>query len=74
VLDAGAVWGSTYQQTRDGAADRSTDGIHTCPQGAARFTAWLLGELAKLFPGFTPAAPQSWTGAGWSADARFRGC
>jgi hypothetical protein len=38
VFDADAVWGSTYQRLKDGTADRSADGIHTCPQGAARFT------------------------------------
>ncbi|MFJ9908922.1 SGNH/GDSL hydrolase family protein [Streptomyces sp. NPDC101152] len=74
VLDAHAVWGSTYQQIKDGKADRSVDGIHTCPQGAARFTSWLLTELAKQFPGFTPAAPQSWANTGWSADKHFKGC
>jgi hypothetical protein len=68
------VWGSTYQQVKDGKADRSADGVHTCPQGAARFTSWLLAELAHLFPGFTPAAPRSWADTGWSADARFKGC
>jgi hypothetical protein len=74
LLDAGAVWGDTYQQVKDGKPDRSTDGIHTCPQGAARFTHWLLAELAKLFPGFTPAAAQSWANTGWSADTHFKGC
>lgn len=74
VLDAGTVWGSTYQQVKDGKADRSADGIHTCPQGAARFTSWLLAELAKLFPGFTPAPAQSWANTGWSADNHFKGC
>jgi hypothetical protein len=74
VLDASAAWGSTYQQTRDGEADRSADGIHTCPQGAARFTNWLLGALAKMFPGFTPASPQAWANTGWSADKHFQGC
>lgn len=74
VLDADAVWGNTYQQTRDGTADRSSDGIHTCPQGAARFTNWLLGALAKMFPGFTPASPQTWANTGWSADRHFQGC
>ena len=74
VLDAAAVWGSTYQQVKDGKADRSADGIHTCPQGAARFTTWLITELAKLFPGFTPPAPQSWANTGWSADKHFQGC
>nr|CTQ95461.1 putative secreted protein [Kibdelosporangium sp. MJ126-NF4] len=74
VLDAGAVWGSAYQQTRDGKADRSTDGIHTCPQGAARFTQWLLTELAKLFPSYSPAAAQTWANTGWTADKHFKGC
>jgi len=74
VLDASAVWGSTYQQVRDGKADRSADGVHTCPQGAARFTNWLLTELAKLYPGFTPAEPKAWANTGWSADKHFQGC
>jgi hypothetical protein len=74
VLDSSAVWGSTYQQFRDGTADRSADGIHTCPQGAARFTSWLLGALAKLYPGLTPAPPQTWANAGWSASSDFTGC
>ncbi|MEU3648050.1 SGNH/GDSL hydrolase family protein [Lentzea sp. NPDC034063] len=74
VLDASSVWGTTYQQTRDGKADRSADGIHTCPQGAARFTNWLLGELAKQPGGFTPADPGSWANTGWSADRHFQGC
>jgi hypothetical protein len=74
VLDASAVWGSSYQQVRDGKADRSADGIHACPQGAARFTDWLLGELATLYPGFTPAAAADWANTGWSADDHFKGC
>jgi hypothetical protein len=74
VLDADAVWGSTYQRLRDGKADRSSDGIHTCPQGAARFANWLLGSLAKLYPGFTPAPAQAWANAGWSASSEFKGC
>lgn len=74
VLDSSAVWGSSYQQQRDGKPDRSADGIHTCPQGAARFTDWLLGALAKQFTGFTPASPQAWANTGWAADSRFHGC
>jgi lysophospholipase L1-like esterase len=74
VLDASAVWGGTYRQARDGKADRSADGVHTCPQGAARFTDWLLHELAKLFPGFTPATARRWANTGWSADVHFKGC
>ncbi|MFI7673188.1 SGNH/GDSL hydrolase family protein [Actinophytocola sp. NPDC049390] len=74
VLDASEVWGGTYQRTRDGKPDRSADGIHTCPQGAARFTSWLLVELAKVLPGFTPPAAETWANTGWSADEHFKGC
>ncbi|MEV4641823.1 SGNH/GDSL hydrolase family protein [Actinoplanes sp. NPDC049548] len=74
LLDAGEVWGDSYQQHRNGKADRSSDGVHTCPQGAARFTKWLLDALAKRFPGFTPPDPQAWANTGWSADKRFKGC
>ncbi|SEO87195.1 SGNH/GDSL hydrolase family protein [Amycolatopsis saalfeldensis] len=74
VLDANAVWGTTYQQTREGKADRSSDGIHPCPQGAARFTSWLLGELAKLDPALKPPPAQDWANTGWVADGRFKGC
>ncbi|GAA4720807.1 Peptidoglycan/LPS O-acetylase OafA/YrhL, contains acyltransferase and SGNH-hydrolase domains [Promicromonospora umidemergens] len=74
VLDSSAVWGDTYQRERDGEPDRSTDGIHTCQQGAARFAGWLLGELATRYSGFVPADPQEWLDDGWAADARFKGC
>ncbi len=74
VLDAAEVWGSAYEQTKDGKADRSGDGIHTCPQGAARFTSWLLTGLAAVIPGFTPPAAESWANTGWSADKHFKGC
>jgi lysophospholipase L1-like esterase len=74
VFDASAVWGDTYRQVRGGKADRSADGVHTCPQGAARFTDWLLHELATLYPGFTPATARRWANTGWSADVHFTGC
>jgi len=73
-LDANAVWGDTYQRMHDGKVDRSTDGVHTCPQGAARFTAWLLNELATMYPGFTPPAAGKWANTGWSGDKHFVGC
>ena len=73
-LDAEEVWGDAYEQERDGKADRSSDGIHTCPQGAARFSSWLLDQLADLYPSFTPADPADWANTGWSADSQFVGC
>jgi hypothetical protein len=73
-LDAGAVWGEKYQRERDGKVERSSDGVHTCPQGAARFTAWLLDELGKVYPGFTPPDPGKWANTGWAGDDHFVGC
>ncbi|RKS09283.1 GDSL-like lipase/acylhydrolase family protein [Nocardiopsis sp. Huas11] len=74
VLDAGDVWGQEYAQEREGLADRHPDGIHTCPQGAARFTDWLLDELAGLYPGFTPPAAETWAEGDWAADDHFSAC
>lgn len=74
VLDASEVWGDTYQRTVDGEVHRSSDGIHTCPQGAAEFTSWLLTELVRLYPDFTPPDPEEWANTGWSGDDSFVGC
>lgn len=73
-LDAREVWGESYQRTHEGKVDRSSDGVHTCPQGAARFTVWLLDELAERNPGFTPPQPAKWANIGWAGDRRFVGC
>jgi hypothetical protein len=73
-LDASAVWGDEYARDRDGKVDRSEDGVHTCPQGAARFASWLLEQLAALHPGFTPADSEDWANTGWSGDPIFHGC
>jgi len=73
-LDAGAVWGEKYEREHDGRVDRSTDGVHTCPQGAARFTVWLLAELGKVYPGFTAPDAAKWANTGWSGDDHFIGC
>ncbi|WP_308257828.1 SGNH/GDSL hydrolase family protein [Pseudonocardia lacus] len=74
VLDAAAVWGPDHQRERDGRPDRNADGVHTCPQGAARFTVWLLDELARRYPGFTPAPATAWADTGWAGDDHFAGC
>lgn len=73
-LDAEAVWGPSYQRERDGNLDRSSDGIHTCPQGAARFTSWLLAELADTYPAFTAPDPEQWANSGWASAEEFPGC
>ncbi|MBM6406116.1 SGNH/GDSL hydrolase family protein [Phycicoccus sp. CSK15P-2] len=73
-LDASAVWGEDYRRTVDGVVDRSTDGIHVCPQGAARYTVWLLDALGDLYPEFTPPPAEEWADTGWADSDRFVGC
>ncbi|QPZ39445.1 SGNH/GDSL hydrolase family protein [Paramicrobacterium chengjingii] len=73
-LDASTVWGDDYSREHDGAIDRSDDGIHTCPQGAARFASWTLDELAELYSGFKPAEPDAWANTGWADSDVFHGC
>ncbi|MGW1991974.1 SGNH/GDSL hydrolase family protein [Embleya sp. NPDC001921] len=63
-LDAAALWGT------DGAAakaQRSNDGIHSCPQGSAAFAQWLGKELGKQYS-FTPAAVDRWATGSWTGD------
>lgn len=74
LLDSAEVWGPTYQRTRDGKPDRSADGIHTCPAGAARFTSWLLTRPTGRLAGIRRVPPEAWANSGWSADRRFQGC
>lgn len=73
-LDASEVWGEEYSREHDGSIDRSDDGIHTCPQGAARFTIWLLDELSDRHQGFSPAPAEGWANDGWSDAEVFAGC
>lgn len=73
-LDASEVWGTSYAQDRDGAADRSSDGIHVCPQGAARYSAWLLDKIHAQHPDFTPASADRWANTGWASSDAFIGC
>lgn len=74
ALESSEVWGDSFQLRRNGKLIRKSDGIHTCPQGAARFTVWLLDELAGRYPGIDPAKPKSWANAGWAGDSSFKGC
>jgi hypothetical protein len=55
----------------DGAPDRKPDGVHVCPQGAARFAAWLVDELAVRFDGVAPQPVTAWAAGTWSSDVRY---
>jgi hypothetical protein len=67
VLDSSELWGTTYARDLqgDGVPDRKTDGIHLCPQGTAELGVWLTDQLAGLFDGVSPAAPEQWAGQPW---------
>jgi peptidoglycan/LPS O-acetylase OafA/YrhL len=67
VLDPVTVWGDTVELDRDGdgVPERWRDLVHVCPQGSARWTAWLLDELAARFDGIAPADPSTWINGDW---------
>ena len=73
VLDQLPVFGAVYARdvNGDGIPERKPDGVHLCPSGAARFAAWLAGELAVLDPGLRPAEPAAWVSGAWSKDDRY---
>ncbi len=55
-LDASRLWGTDASAKK---AQRASDGIHNCQQGAAAFAAWFTRELGEK-EGFTPAAVDAW--------------
>jgi hypothetical protein len=73
VLDSSGAWGDVFSLDLgdDGAPDRKPDGVHVCPQGAARFAAWLVGELDRLFDGLSPAPPAVWAAGDWVTDPHY---
>jgi hypothetical protein len=72
LIDASALWGDTLDIDigADGAPDRKPDGVHVCPQGAARFADWFAARLAERYDGLATAAPQ-WLSGPWTTDARY---
>lgn len=73
AVNADEYWGAAFRSDidADGALDRASDGIHTCPRGAAGFTNWLIGRLVQRYSGFTPAPASSWVNTGWAASKEF---
>ena len=72
-LDPTPVWGShgVVDLDGDGTPERKRDLVHVCPSGAARFGAWLAGELAVQFAGRGPGAATDWAVGPWVTDRRF---
>jgi lysophospholipase L1-like esterase len=73
VIDSSALWGPTMERDMDGDSvpDRKPDGVHVCPQGAARYAAWLVDQLAGTVDGLTPVFPSAWLGGTWAASIRY---
>ena len=72
-LDAAVVWGTEMLRDLDGdgAPDRKPDGVHVCPQGAARFAAWLVDAIDAEFAGLSPVFPAAWVSGSWQDSERY---
>ncbi|MEI6401597.1 MAG: acyltransferase family protein [Actinomycetota bacterium] len=72
LIDASVLWGDTLviDIGDDGSPDRKPDGVHVCPQGAARFADWFAARLAERYDGIAPRAPQ-WLSGPWTTDVRY---
>ncbi|MFE9370514.1 SGNH hydrolase domain-containing protein [Streptomyces sp. NPDC006711] len=66
-LDSAQLWGTDAAGKK---AQRSSDGIHNCQQGAAAFAKWLTEQLGGE-AGFTPAPVDAWAQGEWTGDARY---
>jgi lysophospholipase L1-like esterase len=73
LVDSVGAWGATMSVDidMDGAPDRKPDGVHVCPQGAARFASWLASELSTRFDGITAQPVGAWGSGGWSFSERY---
>jgi hypothetical protein len=67
LLDPAVLWGDRVVLDRDGDGlpERFRDEVHVCPQGSARWTAWLLGALAARYAAVTPGDPAGWIDGTW---------
>jgi len=66
------TWGTKFviDVDGDGSPERKPDGVHMCPDGAARQAKWLTDALAALLA-FEPADESLWEAGPWRADARY---
>ncbi len=73
LVDTAPAWGAAMALDidGDGAPDRKPDGVHVCPQGAARFAAWLTADLGARFRGMSPQPTEVWAAGDWSTSIRY---
>jgi peptidoglycan/LPS O-acetylase OafA/YrhL len=67
LLDPSTLWGGrvVLDSDGDGLPERFRDEVHVCPQGSARWTAWLLEKLSFRYEAVTPGDPAGWIDAAW---------
>jgi peptidoglycan/LPS O-acetylase OafA/YrhL len=72
-IDSAALWGPVLVRDidNDGAPDRKPDGVHICPQGAGRFSAWFVETLSHRFSGVVPVFPTAWLSGTWQRSIRY---
>ncbi|MGK4904178.1 SGNH/GDSL hydrolase family protein [Streptomyces albus] len=66
-FDSAELWGTDSRARR---AQRSSDGIHACQQGAAAFAKWFGEKLGKQY-GFAPAPPRKWAQGAWTGSGHY---
>ncbi|MFI9644846.1 SGNH hydrolase domain-containing protein [Streptomyces sp. NPDC052040] len=66
-LDSSRLWGTDASAEQ---AQRASDGIHNCQQGAAAFASWFAVQLGRQ-EGFTPVAVDTWAKGSWTGDGRY---
>ncbi len=72
LVDASALWGDELVTDigDDDAPDRKPDGVHVCPQGAARFADWFATQLGQRYLGIDPTPPD-WLRGPWTTSPRY---
>jgi len=73
LVDTSPAWGTEMFVDIDAdlAPDRKPDGVHVCPQGAARLAAWLVADLAARFDGIAVAPADTWVAGEWTSGSRY---
>ncbi|MEZ5221435.1 MAG: acyltransferase [Ilumatobacteraceae bacterium] len=73
VIDTVEVWGDamSLDVDGDGVPDRKPDGVHVCPQGAARTAHWLVDRFASHFDDVDPQPVAAWATGSWTTDDRY---
>ena len=72
LIDASTLWGNGLVTDigNDGAPDRKPDGVHVCPQGAARFAVWFTQQLGDRYLGVDPTTTD-WIRGPWTTSPRY---